>query len=598
VRLNLVFFSLIAFTSIALIFAFIPKNVVRDKKNLRWGKNAGLGVTLLLIPASLAGALFLDSGNVVTRMGIGPDTSQNIMAAQRYSLLSEHSYESLSQDLLERTKQEEVDAALSVLRSLPNVRDQAFFDYGLSGFRGITTALAGEILRILGIDKVLYLQFVFLLIILTSVSLVVFLSSKLVELSKQRAIILLAITLLSPLFHLQFLNGAWAQLLTIPFLVLSSYLLVFAYTRISTLNTKTKYWLSIAITLVTSTGVLIYIEAGIVYVPLFLLSQKLIFERFIGIKLKLLHLSLVTSTTLISLIPYRDFLLTKLKQGFSGYGSTGIENGSFFTPWSLFGIGAYDSNWIIGQLPKSIVIASNLLFLLSLGSLSYFLNKSQRKLSLALILPLILIGVTSLLNTQGFISTYLTLKLSHLLFIVFSCLAISPLSNQVTLEVRGHKALKQRSHRVLLSALFVITIFSGVIEVIKSSNSGSTWSSQNSQVFESNEYKQLVSGYPMLTTYIGSATWFGIIGEFNWINKAPNIIDVSSFGDQNIRIICFDLDPNCSPNATPIPSALEKYGLKIWQTDVTAYEFSKLSPQQRFELSFKLTGQAPFKYQS
>lgn len=535
-------------------------------------------------------APYFSTGSIVTRMGVGPDTSQNIMAAQEYAELDNASFQSITSQLLQITNSTDIDSALTKLRTLPNVRDQAFYDYSISGFRSVIVSISGELLSLIGPSNVLLLQVILLIIILFLLCLSILAASFVLNWDSFQFSVALLSLAINPLTILLFLNGAWAQLLSLPFLIVLVSLFISSKSNQLSSNFSTHLRVLLSSLSLTALGCLVYIESAVVFVPLSVIIFVIIIRRMPSFVKASLSILICVSFSVVVFLFILDPLKIKLSQGLSGYSSTGLDSNTFFSPYNLMGLGNFDSNWILGEQNPDLVFLTSL----SLMILALFFIAQKKRINSELILILLICSI-SLMNAIDKISTYSSMKLSYTIMPILLLSLVNRVPKRV-LKLSNVKSALSVSSKTLLSMIALILLTSSIITTSNVTTNSSFWKKSDDQVFKTSFFEKEVSQYPFFTTYIPSATWFGLMGDFKWVNKFPNVVNLEEFSDEKIRIICFDVDPNCVPSATEIPSKLNRFGLKIWMTEYSAGQFQKLSPDERMELSLKLMGQGSFNY--
>jgi hypothetical protein len=597
-RLSLIAFALLLTLGIGLNLFQIRRQGVRGQispsRNLAMGTALSMAA-VLMFPVIL---IYQKAGAFVTRMGIGPDTSQNIMAAQRYATTNDLSFGNLQDSLLQLSNTSDFNQAIRSLREIPNVRDQAFFDYAVSGYRVITTAISGEILSAIGTSRVLYLQVIMLTVCLTFLLTSIMLTSRLLKLKNIRTAGLALAVSISPLFHIQFMNGAWAQSLVLPSLILITAQLIFIIQNRHELSDLDRILVVLITTIFSTCSIMIYIESAAILIPLSFFTLYLAFRGCGDNRMLLKGAFFSSSISFLGLAPTLPFLLVKINQGISGYQSTGFKSMGAFQPWSLVGLGAYDTNWIFLPIPRGVALFLNISFsvLVFVAIRTLWADKTLLvKLSLVC---LSLISTLSILSLFNVISHYMSLKASFLVFVVLATLSVKALDSGSLKDAKPTLFSQRKVLKRVTSTLLFITVSSGIIQISALRGEGSTWSTRDSQIFSNSTFKREISPNPVITTYIASAVWFGVIGDFNWVNKAPNVVDLSQFGDQEILILCFEQDPNCTPVGQERLTSLNAFGLKLWESGIDSEEFNRLTPAGRFSTSFQLTGQSPFEFQN
>ncbi len=126
------------------------------------------------------------------------------------------------------------------------------------------------------------------------------------------------------------------------------------------------------------------------------------------------------------------------------------------------------------------------------------------------------------------------------------------------------------------------------------SKQGTTIPYEFSTMIENRELQERITKFNYLTPYILSANFLGVLADTHWISKAPNDIKLDTRINNELRLICFSKDPNCKPNSNRIVDLeLESYGLFQYESPITSRDFAKLSPLDRYRVSFEVFGIPP-----
>jgi hypothetical protein len=94
-----------------------------------------------------------------------------------------------------------------------------------------------------------------------------------------------------------------------------------------------------------------------------------------------------------------------------------------------------------------------------------------------------------------------------------------------------------------------------------------------------------------LIPYKPEYNYMGLLGVSYWISKAPNDYILDNRLNNELRLICFALDPGCKPTTERITnSKLEFYGIYEYVSPLSTEQFSKLSIDDRFNTNFDVFG--------
>jgi len=156
--------------------------------------------------------------------------------------------------------------------------------------------------------------------------------------------------------------------------------------------------------------------------------------------------------------------------------------------------------------------------------------------------------------------------------------------------------LKSSATKISKSILYTLLI----ITVVSSISSENTFSKnpevtivpfEYSDVLKNNEIKQYLLSNNYLMPYKPSYNFAGLFGAEYWISKAPNDMNLNSRLSNELRLFCFQGDPNCKPPTEPIANPLlQKYGMLEFKSKLMTDEFYKLSIEEKFNYNFDSFG--------
>jgi hypothetical protein len=206
------------------------------------------------------------------------------------------------------------------------------------------------------------------------------------------------------------------------------------------------------------------------------------------------------------------------------------------------------------------------------------------------ILITLTIAFTFLTNESNYIYHKVGVYLSY--GVVFIVLAI--LDNAYVTKSRYKNVNLYKSVPILLLCLTLISTLGAISTSDKLSKEGSTITYNMKELIEDNQLQMRISSYNFLTPYVLSANYLGVLGNFHWISKAPNDIKLETRLSNELRLICFEGDPNCNPLTTKIEDPeLEKFGLVQYQSPITTSEFAALPILKRYQINFEVFGMKP-----
>jgi hypothetical protein len=98
-----------------------------------------------------------------------------------------------------------------------------------------------------------------------------------------------------------------------------------------------------------------------------------------------------------------------------------------------------------------------------------------------------------------------------------------------------------------------------------------------------------------LTTYLPVSNILGIMGDVNWVGKAPNDQILSKRMNNQMRVICFNADKMCNPKTAPIgQSILSKYGFRVYESAIDTKTYASLKILDRYYADMDMVGQPRF----
>jgi hypothetical protein len=199
---------------------------------------------------------------------------------------------------------------------------------------------------------------------------------------------------------------------------------------------------------------------------------------------------------------------------------------------------------------------------------------------------------TSLGSNYSFvkISTYLTPLILMLYGFYFHGQAKSKSS-----EKRVRQNTRFSSIAFVLTIVLAIGTTAGLTNKQLLNEASFTASMEQMKIHTDIEAQKELSDFNYLTTYFAFSNLLGVLGDVHWVGKAPNDQLLDDRLDIPMRIICLVQDKACNPPGTEIqPSALNKYGFRVFNSVITSREFAALSVRERYQASFRAVGQPPF----
>ena len=546
------------------------------------------------LPAVLSKTFAESATKIKTVVGAGQDVTQNMMAA-----LMQRDYGQTFNEVQSRffnsVHETSSYSAYMHLWELPSMREQATVDYLIYGTRWGLTIPYSQLLRI-NPDFIISMQGICSVVGLT-LGLIVLIGLLNILIEKISNVLLIATAIIScsaTLFIVY--NGGLAQLFALP----ASIAVIFTFILITSLDYKDNheiytlnlykvlFLMSIFSLMVTYTEALLFMVIWLllsVVVLLVFRSKSSILSIILKTKFLLLTYFLMALPFILAVIPsIRIRLKGSIGTGFNlalwPFPSEILGIGN---PWSVMaGIGAQRSNIsiLVG------VLISAYIFYLTAKSL-FAKTLSQKRIAIVVLAAYLAILLLSLnVIIQGSKSNYIYVKTgSYMLPLFLFAIFIG----------KTNKSKKIIENNLLAYSILII-ILSSTAHFLTNVNKVTEFTifSKVTEIFGDAQVQSELEEYNYLTVYRTASSTYGILGDIKWISKAPNDINLQSVINKEIRVIC-NSDPTCGAGKKLIlDSALSKYGFSVYEVPYTTKEFSLLSPLERYNKTFELTGEKPF----
>lgn len=546
-----------------------------------------LSVALVLF---LARANWSDMRNPTLTTGSGPDTAQNLMAAQSARSLGS-TWSEQSSNFLDQIGQSTLRTGVYDLFRLPSFRDQAGVDYLVYGTRWGLTIPYSQLLRFSGERAILWETGIVLVTSLMAFAVVVFASSKILARSKYTpAFTSLSVVGNTP-FLVQYVNGglsqAWALvgnsgLFLVIILCLRSLFGKHPFNSRALMVLAAAAWICTAVSYVDSAiviGLLIIIMTSI----FFFIDRRLSFKFF-----RLFALSGIAAAALVPVFTF----VTALTFDFRLQAATGTGLPSQIWPFPSELVG------FVNIFTGSTESRSSETLLIAIGITSYIIYKfvpGLRKrnedtwISVAGIGVLTIFVIGLFLSLSGPLgSNYIYLKVATyvspiLLILFFRVLETSKLSRTKDLTSGTTLIIP-----VLLTATALISVSSAQLVLYKNAT---TLPYEFKTLLEDDALQEELESHNYLVPYVLSSNLFGVMGNVHWISKAPNDIIPGDRINSGLRLICLIQDPSCKPTTPEIQTNLNRYSIKVFQAPITTKQFFALPLIERFNVNFTAFGQ-------
>lgn len=562
---------------------------------LRDWKMSDLGLIVpILVSVYFARPYWSNLREPIMRAGDGPDTTQNLMAAQSMKNLGDNWHQQ-SQYFKEIVNVDSLRAGVMELYRMPSFRDQAGVDYLVYGTRWGLTVPYSQVLRFFGNHAILWETGLVFLVSVMALSCVIFAACRIA--SRHWVIPLLGSIMVvsNTPFMVQYFNGglsqAWSVASTTGFFL--GLVIFFAKPEVKKSEFKpliiffTLIWLGASVT---------YIDASIVLVlySLVLAILLLVFNRQkLSIFLKVLTVSGLVAASLVPIFTYATALTFDFR--LKAATGTGIPSKIWPLPSELMGMVDIFTSGSQTRTPETLLAALILSAYILFKVLQSVLRHSETSwLGILGLATLMVFGIGFLLSVTGRLGTnYIYLKVSTY---------IAPLAVIVLLALLDHSYNKSAKPIRQTYPLYLITpIIFTLLALSSGSNSNSSFYRQGMTVpngfkplLEDDKLQAELTAYNYLTPYIISSNVLGVLGDVHWISKAPNDLILDSRMDKELRLICFSVDTSCQPKTPRIPNPrLESFGLLIFESPLSTKDFVALTPRIRFDENFRVFGQDP-----
>jgi hypothetical protein len=563
----------------------IPK---KGMKLLPWGFKDTIVFLPILFSVYLTRSHWTGLFSPVIHAGNGPDVSQNLMAAQSARDLGDTwgQQGNLLNSFLGTTNLRE---SLNGVFTYPSFRDQAGLDYLVYGTRWGLTIFYSQILRFFGDGAILWETGFVLLFALITIAIV---SYGVISLYARNSIYPVLGSLIcvgNAGFLFQYFNGGLSQAFGV-IGVLGIFLSLFLTTNTNE-TYKVNKTLVFLITLSSWTTLLTtYVDSAVIIVFFLIIffTLLLILKRdLLSTLAKNYILSGFLALVLSPVLSYSTFSILDTRA--QSATNTGIKNAVWAFPSELFGFGDGFVSTISSRSSLSTFLGV-LFSLLILCLCLFYLKKSILRMMLLSLLITLGITFTFLTKDSNYIYHKVGVYLSY--GVVFVVLAI--LDSSYVVKSRYKKMNLYKSVPILLLCLTLTSTFGAISTSVKLSTQGSTITYNMKELIEDRQLQMRISSYNYLTPYVLSANYLGVLGNFYWISKAPNDIKLATRISNELRLICYEGDPNCNPKTAKIADPeLEKFGLVQYQSPITTSDFAALSILKRYEINFEVFGMKP-----
>jgi hypothetical protein len=587
------FFVVLLITVTALWLLLFAK--FRNKTHLPI-KNNGFVYTLIsffILSLYFAKSQWNANFKPIIHSGIGPDVSQNLLAAFNAKNIG-NTWIEASNNLMNTLNTNNLnDAALNFFRQ-PSLSDIASYDYLIYGGRWGLTVSYSQIMELFGPQAVMWEIGTILFVTLFTSLIVIFGATRVfVKSNFASFLISIAIVINGGLIN-QYFNGGLSQafgsiagtgiLLSLVLILNEESFLVTRSQKIGVASLSVMAWVAGSASYLESTAV-IAILLGILIVIL-LFTNRLLVKRIC----QYLVLPGIISLAIMPVFFYS--ILSSLSYRIEANTGTGIGTGIWKLPTQNLGFFSTYSTFNEPESAFLTLLSVSIMLLISFVLLTSFRKKDRLQMTLGSIL---LASLSTIF--VGFMlgyfsknkSTYIYNKISTYTasFVIFAFLILI------------YKLWGQLNSIIALGLVATITVSSAIyVENEFSSNLdfATILPTEFSDLLNDKVLSQYLEQRNYILPYKPAYNFAALLGAKYWISKAPNDFDlnIDSRMDNELVLLCFIGENICSPKTPKIENEytakLAKYGIVEYASTLSSLEFSKLTIQQRYDYAFEVMG--------
>ena len=560
-------------------------------------------VTIPLLAVYLVKPYWTNMKDLQIVAGQGPDIPQNLMTALAQPNVGATWFEGKDK-FLSFVSSPDLAQGVYHLYQLPSMQQQAGFDYLIYGTRWGLSIPFAQLLRI-NPELLLAGQGISIAMGLVALAFVMYAFGQIMKLRPTIAVILTIISISSSGFLFQAYNGGMAQAWGLPGLAaLSLGFFLAIYFAAKQELTKEKQigiailmvfgWLGNAITYIDSSMILAG-AFGLACIFLFFVAEHQIARK---------SLILLVSSGLLAAVlaaPYAFAALQTMSIRLKLAAGTGLIFAHWPLPSEILGL---FNVWTQndgkprdgGVMLAGILLTGGILWVALKGITSKL--REEKTLSYLAASILFLCGFVALWakNTKlGSNYSYVKVStyLSPLLLMIIGYKLISV--KKLNIKKRDNKFGLISSYITpsIYLAIALFSTFDANANMLK--NAQYVVPAAQMSILADEKAQEELSEYNYLTTYLPVSNILGIMGDVNWVGKAPNDQILDERMNKEMRVICFSADRICQPKSNQIAnSTLDKYGFRLYESTIDTKSFSNLKPLDRYYAAMDATGQPRF----
>jgi hypothetical protein len=529
----------------------------------------------------------------IIHSGIGPDVSQNLLAAFNSRNIGNTWIES-SHNLMSMLNANNLNQAALDFFHQPSISNIASYDYLTYGGRWGLTVSFGQIIRLFGPQAVMWEIGTILFITLFSSLIVVFGATRIfVKSNFTSFLISISVVINGGLINAYFNGGlsqAFGSIANIGILIVL--ILIFAEDsylknssqKIGVISLAVMAWVASAVTYLEST-IVIVILLSILVVILLITNKQFAFRVC-----KYLFIPGIVAAAIMPVFLYS--ILASLSYRINANTGTGVGTGVWKLPTQNLGFFSTYSTFSEPESAFLTTVSVLIILFISYVLLNAFrkknvLNKTMGTLLLASLFTILAGFLLGYFSKNK--STYIYNKISTYTaaFVIFALLiSIYNLWGKLNSVI----AIGVVATITMSSAFYVESQFSS------SRDYATILPTEYSKLLNDNNLREYLEQKNYILPYKPAYNFAGLLGAKYWISKAPNDFDlnIDSRMNKELALLCFIGENICNPKTPKInnkySSELAKYGIVEYESTLSTLEYSKLTIQERYDYAFDVMG--------
>jgi hypothetical protein len=571
----------------------------RDKLQFKFTRVKGYPLFLLF---SFTLAIFFAKSqwdsNLKPRIfsGIGPDVSQNLLAASIAPSLGDTWFDA-SNRLITSLGVSNLDEAAIRMFEIPSFVHLAGYDYLVFGNRWGLTVPFSQIIRIFGPHFSMFEIGSVLVATLFTILVISFSFFRIARKSHTYAVPGSLALSLNGSFLNQYFNGGISQalglignfgvLLTLLLLIVNKDLITSKRQKIGLFFVSTLSWTSSAISYVDASFVLGIFMAFFAFILLISHRQE---------TLRILNFVILPGIFTLLINPVFTYSIwSNLDFRINANLGTGVNTGNWRIPTQNIGLLSTYSQFTENSSSLLFYASVTLLLLLILITILVLFCRPRIKSifskMLLICVSLVIIGfllAVSSRNSSDYVYNKITTFLAPFILISFLLL----------LSIKSEKKFKQLEISTIW--LLSLVIFISAISVENSYSKGRDYATiiphQYSELLKNSEIQKYFQESNYVLPYKPAYNFVGLFGVHYWVSKAPNDMDynIDSRLDKPLKLFCFTGENICNPRGKKILGSsttyLERFGIVEFESTLSTRDYFSLPIIDRYNYAFDEMG--------